>query len=63
MHNILVDTGNSTDIFFIKPFSEMATDHRTLEPAGNQLYGFGGKKIDAIGKKDIHVSFMIRNKV
>lgn len=28
-----------------------------MEPAGNSLYGFGGKKIDAIRKKTIPVSF------
>ena len=28
-----------------------------MEPAGNSLFGFGGKKIDAIEKKTILVSF------
>lgn len=57
LHNILVDTGSSADILFIKAFESMGLDKPTLEPACNSLFGFGGKKIDAIGKKAIPVSF------
>lgn len=42
LHNILVDTGSSADILFIKAFKSMGLDKRTLKPAGNSLYGFGG---------------------
>jgi hypothetical protein len=35
----------------------MNVDRRTLEPIENSLFGFGGKKIDALGKKAILVSF------
>ena len=35
----------------------MRIDKRTLKPAENSLFGFGGKKIDALGKKAIPVSF------
>ena len=48
---------SSIDILFIKPFEQMNLDRCTLEPAANSLYGFGGKKIDALGKKAIPVSF------
>ena len=58
LHNILMDNGSSVDIPFIKPFEQMNLDRRTLEPAANSLYGFGGKKIDALGKKAIPVSFI-----
>jgi hypothetical protein len=63
IHNILVDNGSSTDILFIKPFEHMNLDKRTLEPAGNSLFGFGGKKIDALGKKTIPISFIEGEKV
>jgi hypothetical protein len=57
LHNILVDNGSSADILFIKAFECMAFDRRTLEAAGNSLFGFGGKRIDAPGKKSIMVAF------
>jgi hypothetical protein len=41
----------------------MNLDKRTLEPAGNSPFGFGGKKIDALGKKAIPVSFVEGDKV
>ena len=41
----------------------MSLDKRTLEPAGNSLFGFDGKKIDALGKKSILVSFAEGEKV
>jgi hypothetical protein len=34
-----------------------------LELAGNSMFGFGGKKIDALGKKVIPVSFAEGEKV
>ena len=51
VHNILIDNGSSTDILFIKPFEQMYLNKQTLEPAGNSLFGFSGKKIDALGKR------------
>ena len=57
VHNILIDNVSSTNILFIKPFEPMNLDKRTLEPTGNSLFGFGGKKIDALGKKAILISF------
>jgi hypothetical protein len=63
VHNILIDNGSSADILFIKPFEQMNLDKRMLEPAENSLFGFGGKKIDALGKKAIPVSFAEGKKV
>ena len=62
-HNILIDNGSSANILFIKPFEQINLDKRLLEPAGNSLFGFGGKKIDALGKKAIPVSFVEGEKV
>ena len=63
VHNILIDNGSSADIIFIKPFEQMNLDKRTLEPARNSLFGFGGEKIDVLGKKTILVSFVEGEKV
>jgi len=63
VHNILIDNGSSADILFIKTYEQMNLDKRTLEPAGNSLFGFGGKKIDALRKKAIPVSFTEAEKV
>ena len=41
----------------------MGLDRQTLELAKNSLFGFGGKKIDALGKKAILVSFEEGEKV
>jgi hypothetical protein len=63
VHNILIDNRSSADILFIKPFEQMNLDRQTLEPAENSLLGFGGKKIDALGKKAIPISFVEGEKV
>ena len=63
VHNILIDNGSSIDILFIKPFEQMNLDKRMLEPARNSLFGFGWKKIDALRKKAILVSFVEGEKV
>ena len=62
VHNILIDNGSSADILFIKPFKQMRIDKRTLKPAENSLFSFDGKKIDALGKKAIPVSFIEEKK-
>ena len=41
----------------------MNLDGQTLEPARSSLFGFCGKKIDALGKKAIPVSFAKGEKV
>ena len=57
VHNILIDNRSFVDILFINPFEQMNLDKRMLEPTGNSLFGFDRKKIDALGKKAILVSF------
>ena len=57
LHNILVDNGSSADILFIKAFESMGLNRRTLAPAGNALFGFGGRRIEAVGKTDLMVGF------
>ena len=41
---ILIDTGSSADILFIKAFESMGLDRRTLEPMGNSLYFLAGRR-------------------
>jgi hypothetical protein len=41
----------------------MKLDRKTLDQAGNPLFGFGGRRIDAIGKKTITVAFSEDTKV
>lgn len=57
LHNILINTVGSADILFIKPFTDMRMDQRTLEPTKNPVCSFGEKKIDAVGRKNIPISF------
>jgi hypothetical protein len=63
IHNILIDNRSSTDILFVKPFEQMKLNKHTLDLAENSLFGFGGKKIDALGKKSILVSFVEGKKI
>ena len=41
LHNILIDTGSSTDILFIKAFESIGLDRRTLELVGNSCNTLG----------------------
>jgi hypothetical protein len=63
LHNILIDNGSSADILFIKPFEQMNLNKHTLELVANSLFKFSGKKINALGKKAIPVSFAKGEKV
>ena len=62
-HNILIDNGSSTDILFIKAYESMGLNRRTLTPARNALFGFGGRRIKAIGKTELMVGFAEEGKV
>ena len=54
---ILVDTGSSTDIIFSITFDRMNIDRNLLQPADIPLIGFGGKRVKALGKNSLPVSF------
>ena len=53
---ILVDTGSSA-IIFSSTFDRMNIDRNLLQPAYILLMGFGGKRVNALGKISLPVSF------
>jgi hypothetical protein len=54
---ILVDTGSSADIIFSSNFDRMNLDRNLLQPAEIPLIGFKGKRVNALGKILLPVSF------
>ena len=57
IEKILVDTGSSADIIFSSTFDRMNIDRNLLQPAEIPLIGFGGKRVEALGKISLPVSF------
>ena len=57
IEKILVDIGNSADIIFSSSFDRMNIDRNLLQPAEIPLIGFGGKRVEALGKISLPVSF------
>jgi hypothetical protein len=54
---VLVDNGNQAEILFHSTFEQMGLDKKQSKEASKPLYGFGGKKIEAIGSILLLVSF------
>jgi hypothetical protein len=54
---ILVDTGSSDDIIFSITFDRMNINRNLLQPTEIPLIGFGGKRVNALGKIPLPVSF------
>jgi hypothetical protein len=54
---VLVDNGSSADILTWQCFSDMGFKREDLQKAEHPLYGFGNKRIEALGKIVVNVTF------
>jgi hypothetical protein len=52
-----MDSGSSADIIFANAFDQIKLSKMQLQPSDSPLIGFGGKKIHALGKISLLVSF------
>jgi hypothetical protein len=57
VRRVLVDNGSSADILTWQCFSGMGFKREDLQKAEHPLYGFGNKRIEALGKIDVNVTF------
>jgi hypothetical protein len=54
---VLVDNGSSADILTWQCFSDMGFKRDDLQKVEHPLYGFCNKRIEALGKIDVNVTF------
>lgn len=54
---ILVDTGSSADVLAWNCFLQMGLNEKNLTKSVYPLIGFGNKRIEAIGKIELNVTF------
>ena len=57
INRVLIDSESSADIIFVNAFDHMKLSMSQLQPLDSPLIGFGGKRIDALGKISLPVSF------
>ncbi|KAJ1262296.1 hypothetical protein BS78_09G095700 [Paspalum vaginatum] len=57
IHDVLVDNGGPADILKAKAFRQMNLGDVALESAMNPLCGFRGRRVEALGKIALQVSF------
>ena len=57
INRVLIDSESSVDIIFINAFNQMKLSRSQLQPSDSPLIGFEGKRIDALGKISLLVSF------
>ena len=57
INKVLIDSRSSADIIFVNAFDQMKLSRTQLQPLDSPLIGFGGKRIDALGKISQPVSF------
>ena len=57
INGVLIDSESSVEIIFVNAFDQMKLTKSQLQPSDSPLIGFGGKRINALGKISLLVSF------
>ena len=50
INRVIIDSKSSANIIFVNAFDQIKLSRSQLQPSDSPLIGFGGKKIDALGK-------------